>query len=83
VLELTRGIEERKALYAELDALILELRAEGFTQADHEGQRLELVDNFAEGRNTVFRPAGVKRFEISVDTIAACEKRAARKAGAR
>jgi len=37
-------------------------------------QMLTIVDNFAE-KNTVFRPAGVKRFEASVETAEARQLR--------
>lgn len=69
VIELQTGIEERKALYAELDQLTLELKADGFSDATLDGLVIELVDNFADGRNTVFRPAGVKRYEMRVTKV--------------
>lgn len=64
-LDLVARLEERKALYAELDAVTLALRDCGFVSTELDGLTLSLVDNFAEG-NTVFRPAGVKRFELKV-----------------
>lgn len=69
VLELQAEIELRKALYDELDKLTLELLEDGFRDATLDGITLELVDNFAAGKNTVFRPAGVKRFEIKVKKV--------------
>lgn len=69
VIELQAEIEVRKALYDELDKLTLELQAEGFKHAELEGLVVDLVDNFADGRNTVFRPAGVKRFEMKVRKV--------------
>ena len=69
ILEITKELEVRKELYAELDNIILQLQKSGFHAADINGMHLELVDNFAEGKNTVFRPAGVKRFEVSVKPI--------------
>lgn len=84
VLDIQKELDLRKELYAELDDLILQLKAGGFTQADLEGQRIELVDNFDE-KNTVFRPAGVKRFEITVEPLEKVLKREAKarsKAGA-
>lgn len=85
ILDITHELELRKALYAELDALVLELRDGGFVSADLDGFRMALVDNFADGRNVVFRPAGVKRFEVNVEPVEkalAREAKAAKKAGA-
>jgi hypothetical protein len=79
ILDIQKELDLRKALYAELDALVLELQAGGFRSADLEGMRLELVDNFAEGKNTVFRPAGVKRFEIEIEPVEKALKREAKK----
>lgn len=77
VLQIQRELDLRKELYAELDALVLELQAGGFKCAELEGMRLELVDNFTE-KNTVFRPAGVKRYEIEIETVEKYLKRKAR-----
>lgn len=77
VIDIVKELEVRKELYAELDRLTLELQAESFTATTLDGMFIELVDNFADGKNTVFRPAGVKRFEMSVEDEA---KRAARDA---
>lgn len=79
VLQIQRELDLRKELYAELDAIVLELQAGGFKSADLEGMRLELVDNF-EAKNTCFRPAGVKRFEIEIETVEKALKRAAKAA---
>lgn len=68
VLELQRELDVRKELYAELDRLTLELQAEGFVSEELDGLILELVDNFKSG-NTVFRPAGVKRYELKVRKV--------------
>lgn len=75
VLALMRELELRKELYAELDRLILEMKADGFTSALIDGILLELVDNFTEGTNTVFRPAGVKRFEFRISDPNKSKKR--------
>lgn len=80
VLEIQKELEVRKALYDELDRLTLELKAGGFVSAELEGLRLELIDNFAEGKNTCFRPAGVKRFEIDVEPLETYQKRVAKQA---
>ena len=65
VLDLLEKLESVKPLYAELDALIVEMHSEGFQSEVIDGMLIQLVDNFAE-KNTVFRPAGVKRFEFKV-----------------
>lgn len=78
IIDLQREIDLRKELYSELDRIVLELRSEGFSQADQDGLRLTLRDNFAE-ENTVFRPAGVKRFEITVEPIERAMRREAKR----
>lgn len=65
LLEVHKELEARKVFYEEYDKLVAELRAEGFTHEILEGFDMTLVDNFAD-KNTVFRPAGVKRFEITI-----------------
>lgn len=68
VIELQRELDIRKDLYTELDMLTLQLQDEGFKDAVLEGLTVTLVDNFLE-QNTVFRPAGVKRFELKVKKV--------------
>lgn len=58
-----RELEVRKALFAELDALTLELRAGGFVSGIQDGIELELRDNFDE-TNIQWRMAAVKRYEL-------------------
>lgn len=70
VVRITEELERRKALYEELDNLTLELREAGFTAGDYDtgcGEILSitLVDNFAE-KNTQFRMAALRRYEIKV-----------------
>lgn len=79
ILEIQRELDLRKALYDELDQKIMELQAGGFMSAELDGFRMELVDNFAAGNNTCFRPAGVKRFEVKIETLEAYLKRQAKK----
>lgn len=84
IINIQYQLDLRKELYAELDALTLELQAEGFAALNLDGNHIELVDNFAKG-NIAFRPAAVRRFEIEVEPIEKYEKRiakAAKKAGA-
>ena len=77
VLDLQRQIEERKALYGQLDALILRLVSEGFRSAEIDGMVLTLKDNFAE-TNTGWTRSAVKRWEIETITKELSEKRKAR-----
>jgi flagellar basal body-associated protein FliL len=65
-LDLIRKIQENKKDYETLDALISEFRAEGFQEVETELGKLRLKDNFQE-TNTVFRPAGVERFELVIE----------------
>jgi len=51
-------LEAVKPLYSKLDELTLALKKEDLSEF-----KLQVVDNFAE-KNVVFRPVGVKRFEI-------------------
>lgn len=57
-------IEERKALYEELDLVVQELREAGFESAAWNGLDVVLKDNFAES-NVAFRPAAVRRYELT------------------
>lgn len=77
VIQIQAELDLRKELYAEMDALALALQAEGFEQLDLNGQRVTLVDNFL-SKNTVFRPAGVKRFELEIEPIEKALKREAK-----
>lgn len=51
-------LEGYKKLYQRIDEITLALKDQ-----DMEGTGLEVVDNF-EQKNVVFRPAGVRRFEL-------------------
>ena len=68
VIQLNEELAVRKALYDELDMLTIQLQAEGFVFAELDGLTVELVNNF-ETTNTVFRPAGVKQFEVKVKRV--------------
>lgn len=68
VIQLKNELDARTALYDELDMLAIQLQAEGFKDAVLDGQIITLVDNF-ETVNTVFRTAGVKRFELKVKRL--------------
>jgi len=61
-------LESAKALYAELDTLIIELSScakHGRVLKTSDKRFIMLLDNFAE-KNTVFRPTGVKRFDVEL-----------------
>lgn len=68
VLDIQAELDIRKALYDELDMLTIQLQADGFESAELNGMVVELVNNFAKG-NTVFRPAGVKHYEVKVRKV--------------
>jgi len=59
-------IEATKLLYKDLDALIAQLRDLGFEEGRTSNGIFRLVDNFKQ-TNTVFRPAGVRRFELKME----------------
>lgn len=65
VIELVEELELRKALYAELDKLIVELLEEGFTSKMFGPYLVELVDNF-EDKNTAWKAAAIKRYDVKV-----------------
>jgi membrane protease subunit (stomatin/prohibitin family) len=69
-IEIAKKIEAAKVLYEELDAVTRELlvvQGTGATKAQFIGdQAVTVVDNF-ETANTVFRPAGVRRFEVKIE----------------
>lgn len=52
------AVEDYKKLYQRLDEITLELQGQELA-----GTGLALIDNFAE-KNVVWRPAGVRRFEL-------------------
>lgn len=71
-IEVYEQLEACKPLYKELDALtheIAHLVSGGAREFQHRGMKVKVVDNFSE-KNTVFRPAAVRRFELSFEPIA-------------
>jgi len=70
ILNLNEQLEIRKKLYETYDGLILELQESGFTEGVIGELDLSLKDNFLDKdgkeRNTAFRIAFVKRFELSI-----------------
>lgn len=80
LLQLQGELDARKALYAEFDALILDLAQSGFVKTVIDDLTIELKDNFANG-NTSFTSAAVKRYDLEVRTaeqIARREKKQAK-----
>lgn len=70
IAEIKNTLESVKPLYDELDELTGELGevAEvNQTLATNDGRFVTLIDNFAD-KNTVFRPAAVKRFDVELLT---------------
>lgn len=64
-VQIKDALEANKPLYDELDEITVQLAALQFSQAPVGAKVVTLVDNFA-AKNTVFRPCGVKRFELKV-----------------
>lgn len=71
-----------KTLYAERDKLALELKdlVGVGVEVSHGDMIMKVVDNFAE-KNTVFRPAGVKRFDLEFDSATARAEKMMKEAG--
>jgi hypothetical protein len=57
-----------KQLYRELDDITMELIEMGISSALVGGYQITIADNFAE-KNTAFRIARIKRFDLKVDKI--------------
>lgn len=68
LLTLTEEITKLKALYEEYDLIVLRLHSLGFTEAECGGKTLTLQDNFKE-KNTAYRVAFVKRFDVKVTSV--------------
>lgn len=80
IVEIKGILDDIKPLYEELDTLTLKIVAmwpltREFNLPNED--KLIIQDNFAE-KNTVFRPAGVKRFESVIKTKEGLEKSAKR-----
>lgn len=78
LIDIKRELDERKALFAEFDELIIALAESNFKSAEIDGMVLTLKDNFAEG-NTGWSAAAVKRFDLDIITKELALKRAVRK----
>ena len=72
VLEIKQTLDSVKPLYEELEQITLSLLTDaasihGYNHLQGFGHVFTIVDNFQE-KNTVYRPAAVKRFELKVET---------------
>lgn len=65
-IEIQAILEDVKSLYRELDDITLALIENDIFHASHKGYEISVVDNFAI-KNTVFRIARVKRYDLKVD----------------
>ena len=66
ILCLLKEVEGYKEAYKKLDILMQTLIDSGVRELTLDsGDTLEIVDNFKD-KNTVFRPAAVRRFEVRI-----------------
>lgn len=70
IVEIERVLASIKPLYDEKEKLTLALKSLAPVGAEYffNGMYVKLVDNF-ESRNTVFRPAAVKRFDLDIESL--------------
>lgn len=67
--DINKVLESTKPLYEELDQLTVELRNQlGDNEVTLNGYAFKVEDNFAE-KNTVFRPVGVKHFQLKIESL--------------
>lgn len=66
LLRVYDALEERKALFLELDRLILELREAGVTEGSVGDRTVTIVDQY-EAKNTAWTSAAVRRFNVKVE----------------
>lgn len=72
--EIKRELEVRKALYQELDQILLELARLNFSSLEFDGLIYTLIDHFKLG-NTGWTSAAVRRFDLKVEPKEKLEKR--------
>jgi hypothetical protein len=65
-LIVTEEIGRLKALYEQQDEIVLALKDLGFRETDYGDKSYTLIDNFADRKNTAYRIAFVKRYELKV-----------------
>lgn len=75
--EVQSALDLMKKLYEEKEVLTMQLKelVPVGQEVSHGDYIFSVVDNFAE-KNTVFRPAAVKRFDLEVDSILARQLKA-------
>lgn len=76
IIQIQKKLEKVKPLYGKLDALIMELKDTMPVNADLmvDGMFIRMVDNFS-SKNTVFKVAGIKRFDVVIETAEERTKR--------
>ena len=81
LLMLKAQTEAMKAVYEEIDQLTAMLMAQVGLNNEQQfgGKAVTVIDNFAE-KNTVYRPAAVKRFDLDIEDLAERAAKAAKKA---
>jgi hypothetical protein len=70
IAEIKQILETNKPLYDEMDNIVSRIAKGGLgsgTSQRVDNMVFTMIDNF-DSKNTVFRPCGVKRFEIMVET---------------
>lgn len=79
--EVQSALDLMKKLYEEKEALTMQLKelVPVGQEVSHGDYIFSVVDNFAE-KNTVFRPAAVKRFDLEVDSVLARHLKAEKEA---
>lgn len=76
---LMRELDIRKALYAELDEILLALAQRGFVRTELNGQVISLVDKFADGVNTGWTSAAVRRYDLVIENAGKVARRDAKR----
>lgn len=82
LIDIQKELDERKKLYDEYDAIVTDLQENGFQSVIFQGLHLWLVDNFPPGKNTAYKVASVKKWDIKMEPIEVYQKRLAKKAKA-
>lgn len=65
-VDIQKQLDAVKKLYGEMDEITTQLVEGGFEMSELEQHKIMLVDNF-KTKNTVFKVAGVKRFELKIE----------------
>jgi hypothetical protein len=80
IIEIKLELDAKDALYKELDTLLMTLQqvVTPGVPFQIDDQIVTLVDNF-NGKNTVYRPAAVKHFDVEIISVAEQAAKAAKK----